>query len=415
MFDKQNDLSTVEQNDWKTKIILFLISQTISMFGSSLVQFAIIWYIARETNSGTYVTISTISSFLPSMIISIFSGVWADRYNRKTLIILADGTIAIATLILAICLMFGYQNIWFLFAISAIRSLGSGVQSPAVNAIIPQIVPEDKLMRVNGINGTIQSVVNLIAPAAGGAILAYGAIQYILLIDVATALIGISIFMTIAIPMYKRAESLVKTGYFTDLKAGINYAWSHGFIKKLFLCYMVFTFLITPAAFLNVLMVTRVFGNSYWFLTLNEICFFIGAVIGGVIISSWGGFKNKIVTLMAGYIGFGLCTVLVGTTNIFWVYLIIITLTGATMPFLSTPVMVILQERVEAGYQGRIFSLMNIIFIGVMQIGMLFFGPLSDLISIQTIMIITGAILVVFSIGFLFSKQFLKEGVSFIE
>jgi DHA3 family macrolide efflux protein-like MFS transporter len=87
---------------WKKKTVVFLVSQGITLFGSSLVQFAIVWYVTLKTSSGAWVSALTVCSFLPQFFISCFSGVWADRYPRKRLIILSDAAIAVSTLALAL-------------------------------------------------------------------------------------------------------------------------------------------------------------------------------------------------------------------------------------------------------------------------------------------------------------------------
>ncbi len=404
-----------KDTSWERKIIAFLTSQTISLFGSSLVQFAIIWYIAKITNSGIMVTLSTICSFLPQVFISLLGGVWADRYSRKTLIILADATIALSTLILALLMLFGYQHMWMLMAVSAVRSLGTGVQTPAESALIPQIVPKDKLMKISGINGTIMSLVNFIAPAVGGAVLNYGRIEYVMLVDVFTAIIGITILLCIHIPLHEKAKAERKPGYFTDLKEGLHFAWHNFFISRLLGFYMVFTILIVPAAFLNVLMVRRIFSDSYWYLTLNEMTFFIGSAIGGMVMAYWGGFKNKLVTFCMGTAVFGLCTFSIGFINIFWVYLIIMVFTGFTLPAFNTPVMVLLQEKVPPDMQGRVFSLTSIIFSAFMPIGMAIFGPLADIVPIQWLMIGSGLLLICLSFAILGYKRFMHEGLPTID
>lgn len=152
--------------NWKKNIVSFLTSQSISLFGSSLVQYAIIWYITLTTKSGMMMTISTICGFLPQLLISFFAGVWADRYNKKYIIIIADICIAISTLVVAVFFIAGIESIWVLFIVLAIRSFGAGVQTPTVNAIIPNIAPQERLMRVNGINTTIQSIMLILSPAA---------------------------------------------------------------------------------------------------------------------------------------------------------------------------------------------------------------------------------------------------------
>jgi MFS transporter, DHA3 family, macrolide efflux protein len=410
-----NNLSENKFLNWKTQTILFISSQTISLFGSALVQFAIIWYIARSTNSGMMVTLSTICSFLPQLVISLFAGVWADRYNRKILIILSDGLIATSTLVLAIVFLLGYNSMWLLFLVSAIRSLGAGIQTPAVSAMIPQIVPEEKLMRVNSINGTIQSMILFMSPAVGGAILTFGAFESILLIDVFTAITAISILLTLKIASHRKALEKVKTDYLYDLKEGIKYSFKNNFVKNLISFYAVTMFLVVPAAFLNVLMVTRTYGNEYWKLTANEMCFFAGSIIGGIIMSSWGGFKNRVVSIAVGCLAFGALTVAIGVVDQFYIYLGIMVLTGMTMPLFNVPSMVLLQEKVETNMQGRVFSFVQIAASGVMPLGMAIFGPLSDIVRIQILMVGSGAALILVGISIFYNKSFLKEGIKTVE
>jgi DHA3 family macrolide efflux protein-like MFS transporter len=412
---KDNNINDKKHSNWKAQTILFISSQTISLFGSALVQFAIIWYIARSTNSGIMVTISTICSFLPQLVISLFAGVWADRYNRKVLIILSDALIATSTLVLAIVFLLGYNSMWLLFLVAAIRSFGAGIQTPAVSAMIPQIVPEEQLMRVNSINGTMMSMIFFVAPAIGGAILAYGALEYILFIDVFTAITAIAILLALKVTVHKKALEKQETDYFYDLKEGIKYSFKNNFVRRLLSFYSITMFLIVPAAFLNVLMVTRTFGSEYWKLTANEMCFSAGAIIGGIVMSSWGGFKNRIVSIAVGCLGFGALTVAIGVIDEFYVYLGIMVLTGMTMPLFNVPSMVLLQEKVETNMQGRVFSFVQIVGSGVMPLGMAVFGPLADVVKIQVLMIISGAALILVGISIFYNKPFLKEGIKATE
>ena len=152
--------------NWQRKIILFLTSQCITLFGSTLVQMALVWYAAMETSQGIWVAAFSICSYLPQFILSFVGGVWADRYPRKILIIGADALIAFATLVMvcAVPLITSKQALLAaLLVMSAIRSLGAGIQTPAVNAVIPQLVPKDQLMRYNGINASMQAIVNFAA------------------------------------------------------------------------------------------------------------------------------------------------------------------------------------------------------------------------------------------------------------
>jgi len=136
-----------------------------------LVQYAITWHITMTTQSGAMMTISIICGILPTFFISPFGGVWADRYDRKKLIILADSAIALTTLVLAVAFMTGHGSLWLLFTASAIRGIGAGIQTPAVGALLPQIVPQEHLMKANATFGSIQSVIMLSAPMAAGALM----------------------------------------------------------------------------------------------------------------------------------------------------------------------------------------------------------------------------------------------------
>ena len=182
--------------NWKRKTILFLVSQSITLFGSTLVQMAIVWYATLRTSSGTWVALFSVCSYLPQFLISYLGGVWADRYNRKILIIGADAAIAVVTLIMMLIIPYlkdDFSLLCGLLIMSAIRSLGAGIQTPAVNAVISQLVPESQLMRFNGINATMQSVVQVAAPAAAGVVINMSALQGTLLIDIdiLTAIVGI--------------------------------------------------------------------------------------------------------------------------------------------------------------------------------------------------------------------------------
>ncbi|MEG2882808.1 MAG: MFS transporter [Christensenella sp.] len=403
-------VAAIDFAHWKRKTILFLSGQTISLFGSSLVQFSIIWYITLSTQSGAIMTISSVCAFAPQVVISLFSGVWADRYNRKMLIIAADALVATSTFILALFFMSGHNDLWLIFLVSGIRSVGAGIQTPAVNAMLPQIVPQDKLVRIGGINGSLQSVMFILSPAVAGALLSLTSIEATFFIDVATAAIAITIMIILKVPLHEKAMLKQKGGYFNDLKAGIKYATGSGFFRSYFLFYALFFFMIVPAAQLSPLMVSRTFGEEYWRLSSMEIFFAAGGVIGGILISIWGGFKNRMHTIALCSVLYGIFTTLVGIVPGFIAFLILMLLTGGTVPLFTTPSMVILQEQVDTNMQGRIFSLTQIIMTSMMPIGMIFFGPIADIIRIETLMVITGIFCTIIGILILLNKHF-KSGL----
>ncbi len=397
--------------NWKKKTALFLSSQTISLFGSSLVQYAITWYITLTTQSGAMMTISILCGFLPAFILSPFAGVWADRYNRKFLIISADALVAVSTLILAIVFLNGYNELWLIFVVSAIRAVGTGIQSPAVGAILPQLVPAEKLTRINGINSTLMSLTTLASPAISGALLAMARIEYIFFIDVITAAIAITIMLAfLKIPVHEKAAEKQKISYYADMKLGFSYIKNHRFLKQYFLFYAILFILIAPVAFLSPLQVTRSFGGDVWRLTAIEIAFSLGMMGGGAVIASWGGFKNRIHTIVLAAVISGACTFALGFVSIFWVYLAIMGLIGIAMPLFNTPSMVLLQEKVEENYLGRVFGVMTMISTSMMPLGMLIFGPIADIVRIEWLLIGTGLLLVVQGFIVLGSKVLIQAG-----
>ncbi|MEC1720233.1 MFS transporter [Schinkia azotoformans] len=411
-----NTVINNQKKNWLKNIILFLSSQTISLFGSSLVQYAMMWYITLTTESGVMMTLYIICGFIPTFLLSPVAGVWADRYNRKTLIILADGLIAMATLILAILFLLGFDAIWLLFVMAAVRAFGTGIQMPAVGAILPQIVPKDKLTKVNGANGSIQAVIMFVAPMVSAALLTMTSIEIIFFIDVITAAMAIVTLLTfVKISIHEKAAEKQTTSYLNDFKQGLQYINNHGFLKQFFLFFAVFFVLMAPAAFLTPLQVTRSFGGDVWRLTAIEIAFSIGMMAGGGIIASWGGFQNKIKTLGFASVIMGVCTIALGIVPVFWIYLVFMALFGVAMPIFNTPANVLLQEKVEEDYLGRVFGVMGMISTSMMPLGMLIFGPIADYIKIEWLLLGTGVFIIILAIFLGRNKVLLEAGKHVLE
>ena len=199
----------------------------------------------------------------------------------------SDAVIALATLALALSFLSGCREIRLLFIVLFVRSAGTGIQTPAVNAVIPQIVPPRHLMRVNGIQSTLTSLMMFLSPAASGAILSAAGLEATLLIDVATALIGVGITSTLTIPMYRK-NTVEGNAQIDSLKEGFRYLRSNTFVRRLLMFQIAILFLISPSAFLTPLMVSRTFGSQVWRLTASEMTYSIGTVLGGLLITSWG-------------------------------------------------------------------------------------------------------------------------------
>ena len=361
------------QDGWKSRAVLFLVSQCITLFGSTLVQMAVVWYVTLETGSGVWVSAVSVSSYLPQFLISFPGGVWADRRNRKWLIIGADAATAAVTLLLIWLLPFLESGVgegregWILAGLllmSVLRSAGAGVQTPAVNAVIPQLVPEEQLMRFNGLNAAMQSLVQFAAPAA----------------------------------VSQRGPRSGGTGRAAGLREGIAYVLRHKRIKNLLLVYGLFVFFCVPAGFLAGLLVSRVYGDTYGYLTAVELAGFAGMAAGGLLMSLWGGFGRREKTLSLGLAAFGLASALMGITEEFGLYLILMAFYGVALTVVQTAVTTLLQEQADRVVQGRIFGMQSSMYAGFLPLGMAVFGPLADVVSLQWIMIGAGGALAVLAV-----------------
>ena len=382
-------------------ILLFLVSQNFSIFGSSVVGYAIIWYVTLQTSSGTWMMGVTLATMVPHLIISLNSGVWADRYNRKYLIMLSDGFIAAATFALFLLFFMGYKHLELLLAVSVIRSLGSGIQSPAVNAIFPQLVPKEHLTRIQGINQSVNSVLLLLSPAVGGIVLSLMNISWAFLLDVISASIAIVVFAFIKVDKTKRTSEAFSVR--KDMREGLSYTFGNPVLKNLILYYTFAFFLVTPAAILTPLLVERSFGPEIWKLTANEIAWTVGSLVGGVFITIKGQFKDKVRTIALTLVGFGVGFALLGIAKPFSLYLVVMLVVGIFMPILATAETVLIQEIVEPSKMGRVFSIVELIVGFSMPIGILIFGPLADIVSIESLLIVSGVLLVV--VGLLYQRS----------
>jgi DHA3 family macrolide efflux protein-like MFS transporter len=313
--------------------------------------------------------------------------------------------------------MSGVDHIKILFICAIIRSFGQGVQTPAVGAFIPQIVPVEQLTRINGLQNSIQSVITLTTPVISGVLMSFVPLEIVFFIDVATAAIGISIVaFFVNAPQTKKSseEAGEQKGitYLHDLREGIRYIRKQGYILRMIIIQAVFLFFFAPSAFLTPLQVTRNFGNDVWRLSAIEITFFIGMMLGGILIGAWGGFRNRIYTMSFSCALCGLLAVGLGITPHFGLYLVIMAMMGLSFPLWNTPFMVLLQTNVETAFMGRVLSAFTMVSSTMMPLGMLVFGPMADTVSIDILLIGTGVIITLLAIPLISSKTLREAGRS---
>jgi DHA3 family macrolide efflux protein-like MFS transporter len=406
-----DDMADRDASWGKKNTALFLTSQTLSLFGTMLVQYAIMWHIVLKTQSGATMTVYILVAVLPTFFTSLLGGVWADRYNKKHLINIADGSIALISLAIAISLSAGIDSIALLMIAAFVRALGQGVQQPAVTSLIPFIVPEDKLLKINGLNSSLQSGIYLLSPLVSASLMSFTPLQTLFLIDVVTAAIAIGIlFFLVKTPL--TAPKMKKTSHFIDLMEGLKYLKYQKYLLLLVVLSGLFSIFMSPLV-LFPLQVARNFGADLWRLSAVEICQAGGMIVGGLLIGVWC-FRNKIYAIGASSIVIGILTISFGFWINFMLYLVCMVIFGIMWPYFSTSNITLIQERVSPDYLGRVMSLLTMLGSIAMPVGMLFFGPLADVININAIFIGTGAVMVFLGAIYFVSKTLREAGIKVI-
>lgn len=375
--------------NWRRNVAFFLTGQTVSLFGSMVVQYTVMWYVTLETQSGMAIALYAVAAFAPQGLVSIFGGVIADRMNRKKLAIIADAAIASATLVLAFLMMSGVDDLWVILVAVAVRSVGAGFQTPTVQAMIPQITPTDQLMRVNGIFQTIASAMALLAPAVAAAIFAAFGVVPVFFLDVVTAVIGIGLLLKVDVPTLDRGAAAA-VSFREDMVEGMRYIWTHRIVRWLLVVFAIIFLLTVAPSFITPLLIVRTFGEEEWMLAVLEIAFSVGMLIGGATVATWLAKRSRMGLILLSTYSFAVFTLAMGLTSNLWVFYGLMFLFGLSVPLFSTPFMTLIQETVEPEKHGRVFSYVGIVMALATPVGMAVFGPLADTVRVQTLLIWAG-------------------------
>jgi DHA3 family macrolide efflux protein-like MFS transporter len=391
------------------------IGQAFSLVGSSLVQFALVWWLTKETGSATVLATATMIAMLPQIFLGPFAGTLIDRWNRKTVMLVSDGLIALATLVLIYLFMVDRQSIWAIYVILLIRSAGSSFHYPAMAASTSLMVPKHQLARIAGLNQTLMGVISIIAPPVGALLISVFSTQTVLFVDVITALIAIALLAIIPVPQPARLQAQANgeattTTFWQDLREGWKYIVTWPGLLAVAILAMLINFLLTPASSLIPLMVTKEYLGGAVQLGLLDSIFGIGVIIGGLILSAWGGFKKRILTSIVGIIGIGAGILIFGSLPSQYFYLALsgIFLLGFMQVFANGPLHAILQGSVEPGMQGRVLSLIGAGATAMSPLSLLVAGPVADAFGVRTWYLIGGSACVLAALVALFIPAVMK-------
>ena len=397
----------VPSANWARKYFTIFAGQAFSILGSGLVQFALVWYLTQQTGSATVLATATLVAILPETLLSPVAGALVDRWNRRRIMIAADSFVAAATVALEILFRSGLVEVWHIYAIMALRSVGGIFHYSAMNASTVMLVPSEQLQRVSGINQSLRAGISILAPPTGALLITILPMQGVLFIDVATAFLAITPLLFLSIPQPAREldeSGRHKTSVLQDMKEGLVYIRAWPGLMAICVLALVVNFLLTPTGSLMPLLVTKHFGLGALEFGLMDSVFAFGMVIGGVALGIWGGFKKKIVTAMTGVAGIGLGILIVGVApaNMFWMALAGSVFFGIMNPIANGSLGAILQAEVKPEFQGRVMGVLVSLATFMSPLGLIIAGPVSDAVGIRTWYWVAGLISLLMGLGSFF-------------
>ncbi|MBM7617407.1 DHA3 family macrolide efflux protein-like MFS transporter [Weissella uvarum] len=392
----QNHADSTKPKKVERNVNLLLISQFLTGITSMTVQYAIMWYLTEQTHSATTLSIATLIGMLPMIVLSPFAGTIVDRYNKKVLLIAPDVVAALVAGGLSLYLhQTSAQATYLIFAVLFIRAVAQTFQMPTLQSIIPTITPEDKLTRVNGRFSVIQSVNMILAPALGAFLFGIISIEYLLLLDILGAFFGILILRYVNIPSNQTTgeKQSVKQA-FIDMRTGFQLLRSKTGLWITLLIGAVGTLFVMPTATLYPLMTTNFFKLTVADAGIVEVLYSVGMLSGGLIISLFGKWKNRMIPFVLSYVILGATFLLSGLlpanfTGFIW-FNILAALSGISVPFFETILNSMIQQSYEAKDLGKVMGATLSVLSLPGPIGLIVIGPLGDSIGLTTVFIIAG-------------------------
>jgi DHA3 family macrolide efflux protein-like MFS transporter len=398
-----------DQKPWKAPFFTIWGGQAISIVGSQLVQFALIWYLTVETGSATVLATAAIVGMLPQVILGPFVGTLVDRWNRRRIMLLADSTITLFTFLLTLQFALNDVAIWHIYVVMFVRSLAGSFHGNAMSASTSLMVPVEHLTRIQGLNQMLNGGLNVVSAPLGALLLGILPIQGVLLIDVGTALLAILPLCFIQVPQPERLSGGkgvegAQATIWQDFQSGFRYflGWPGLLIVGLMTVGINFT--VIPAYSLLPLMVREYFGGNAVHLSWVESAMGIGIIAGGAWLGVWGGFKRKMLTSMLGLMGLGVGTLMIAITPPSAILMVVAAAlcVGIMTPMTMGPFYAAIQSVVEPEMQGRIITLLSSVGGGMAPIGLMIAGPVADHVGIQTWFFIGGILCVLMSVVGLF-------------
>ena len=299
-------------NNWKKVFAIIWTGQFFSILTSSIVNFAIVLWLSFETKSAEVLALATIMAMLPQSVLGLFTGIFVDRWKRKRVMILADSFIAFCTLILAVLFYLDIAKIGHIYLLLALRSVGSAFHMPAMQASVPLLAPKSELIRIAGINQIIQSICNIAGPALAALFISFMKMTNILMLDVIGAALACTSLLFVTIPDPDNTERTQKVRLLKEAKEAFTEVRRQNGLSFLFLLSILGTFFIMPVSVLYPLMTLNHYSGNAFQISLVEVAWGIGALLGGTFLGMKKFRLNEISLINWMYILLGFTFVLSG-------------------------------------------------------------------------------------------------------
>ncbi len=257
-------------------------------------------------------SLATMAALVPQGILSLFTGTFADRFDRRWIMIISDGAIGLVSLMLAAAAFAAPPPVAPILAVAALRSVGGAFHAPCIQAVTPLLAPPDALTRCAGWSQGIQTVSMLLSPALAAVLYARIPLAWILLLDTLGAAFAIAGVQLARLPALRAEAQGRPLRLWQDTREGLTVLRSHRWLWELSLICALFSVAFLPVSALFPLMSMEYFGGDSAAAALVETLFSAGMLAGSVLLGLWGGTRNKIITMTAAVLGLGLTLVLAG-------------------------------------------------------------------------------------------------------
>ncbi len=379
------------ERSWKRDFFAIWGGQAFSLVGSSLVQFALVWWLTVETGSGTVLALGTLMGVLPQILIAPWAGAYVDRWDRRRTMIMADSLVAAVAFLLILAYAAGSAQVWMVLLAMLARSTFSGFHWPAMQAATSMMVPERHLARIGGINQAMFGLANIIAAPAGAVLIALLPMWAVLSVDLLTAAAAILPLLFIPVPNPEGRKD-VRPSLMREMREGLSFLKSWQGALSIILLFMIANLLLSPAFTLLPLLVIDHFGGGAEEYAALEALAGIGMLIGGLALGIWGGFRRKIKTMLLFTVVLSLGVIALGLipADLLVLALGCAFLIGASLSILNGSMMAMMQASVPFAMQGRVFALISSGVTAMMPAGLLIAGPMADIIGVQAWYLIAG-------------------------